>query len=169
MTKASAGIPHTVSPEHAILLARSFEQVRPVCVEAAALFYDKLFEIDPGTRALFKSDLTLQGAKLIAVLERVIRWIRWPGLFHAQLRGLGVRHAAYGVKAEHYASVGTALVWTLEQALGDEFTPQVKDAWVSAYTLICEAMMETPHDGPRREHHEGNYTTRKEPLSNAAA
>ena len=48
----------------------------------------------------------------------------------------------YGVAAEHYASVGAALIWTLEQGLGDDFTPETRDAWIAAYTLLSGVMID---------------------------
>ncbi len=56
------------------------------------------------------------------------------------VRQLGARHASYGVRTEHYATVGAALLWTLEQGLGAKFTPEVREAWAAAYDLLSEVM-----------------------------
>ena len=56
------------------------------------------------------------------------------------VRQLGARHANYGVRDEHYATVGSALLWTLEQGLGDKFTPAVHDAWLTVYELLAGVM-----------------------------
>ena len=55
---------------------------------------------------------------------------------------LGKRHASYGVRPEHYEPVGAALLWTLEQGLGPDFTPPVKEAWTSAYLLLSGVMQD---------------------------
>jgi nitric oxide dioxygenase len=55
---------------------------------------------------------------------------------------LGIRHAGYGVKEEHYAAVAAALLWTLEEGLGADFTPEVKDAWTAAYTVLATTMQQ---------------------------
>ena len=56
------------------------------------------------------------------------------------MQDLGRRHAGYRVTAEHYQPVGQALIWTLEQGLGDAFTPAVKSAWLEAYTTLTGVM-----------------------------
>ena len=53
---------------------------------------------------------------------------------------LGARHVRYGVRHEHFDVVGEALLWTLEQGLGERFTPAVRDAWVAAWDVIAGAM-----------------------------
>lgn len=53
---------------------------------------------------------------------------------------LGRNHVGYGVVPEHYDTVGAALVWTLEQGLGEAFTPEVKEAWIAVYTLLASVM-----------------------------
>jgi hemoglobin-like flavoprotein len=53
---------------------------------------------------------------------------------------LGRRHVAYGVTDEHYASVGSALLWTLERGLGADFTPEVKEAWTTVYGVLADTM-----------------------------
>ena len=63
------------------------------------------------------------------------------------VRALGARHVGYGVRAEHYAVVGTALLWTLEQGLGAAFTPAVRDAWAAAYRALAGVMVDAAY-GP---------------------
>ena len=58
----------------------------------------------------------------------------------AAVRNLGRRHVFYGVTQEHYSSVGRALIWTLEQGLGADFTPEVKEAWTTVYGLLADTM-----------------------------
>ena len=58
------------------------------------------------------------------------------------VRELARRHVGYGVTAAHYAPVGAALLWTLEQGLGEAFTDEVHDAWAAAYGLLSAAMIE---------------------------
>jgi hemoglobin-like flavoprotein len=58
---------------------------------------------------------------------------------------LGKRHVAYGVKPEDYDSVGAALLWTLEQGLGDDFTPDTKEAWATVYGLVATTMKDAAY------------------------
>jgi hemoglobin-like flavoprotein len=54
---------------------------------------------------------------------------------------LGARHVRYGVRPEHFDVVGAALLWTLEQGLGNRFTPEVREAWTAAFGVITVAML----------------------------
>ena len=56
------------------------------------------------------------------------------------VQDLGRRHVGYGVTADQYEPVGEALLWTLEKGLGPAFTPQVNEAWTSAYTTLASVM-----------------------------
>lgn len=107
---------------------------------AARLFYGRLFALDPSLRRMFRGDMDEQGRKLMATLSFVVDKLgRLPELLPA-VQSLGRRHAAYGVRDEHYAEVATALLWTLEQALGEAFTPAVRAAWAEAYDTLAGAM-----------------------------
>jgi len=105
------------------------------------LFYGRLFEIAPEVRRMFPDDLAEQKNKLMAMLGTVVAsLIRLDQLLPA-VRALGQRHADYGVTAAHFEPVGAALLWTLEQGLGDDFTPEVKDAWTAVYTVLSSLMI----------------------------
>jgi nitric oxide dioxygenase len=115
----------------------------PIADTAATLFYDRLFEIDPSTRPLFQSaDMPAQRKKLVQALAFVVGSIDQLGAVVPALADLGRRHVHYGVADQHYASVGAALLWTLEQGLGERWSPEVRDAWGAAYQLIAEVMCE---------------------------
>lgn len=130
-----------MTPDQIASVRDSFGKVAPIADQAAALFYGRLFEIAPETRALFKSDMAEQGRKLMATLAVVVRGLDdLPALMPAVSK-LAERHAGYGVGAAHYAPVGAALLWTLEQGLGEGFTPAVKDAWTTAYGTLSGAMI----------------------------
>ena len=107
----------------------------------ATLFYARLFEIDPDLRRLFKSDLGDQGQRLLAMLGQAVALLDRPERLLPVLRQLGARHQGYGVQASHYATVGSALLWTLDQGLGEKFTPEVREAWTQAYTLLSDVML----------------------------
>lgn len=131
-----------MTPEQIALLRASFDKVRPISEAAATLFYGRLFEIAPEVRPLFKGDISEQGRKLMATLAVVVNGIDdLPRLLPA-VQALGARHAGYGVTAEHFAPVGAALIWTLEQGLGDAFTADVRDAWLEAYGVLSAVMIE---------------------------
>lgn len=124
------------------LVQSTFKLVLPIKDVAADLFYNRLFEIEPSTRALFKGDIKEQGNKLMAALGVVVAGLTAIETIIPTVQDMAVRHVDYGVQDEHYAKVGEALIWTLEQGLGDAFTPDVKDAWLAAYTTLAGVMIE---------------------------
>jgi len=130
-----------MTPEQIALVRESFAKVVPIREQAAALFYDRLFAIDPSTRPLFRGDMRSQGAKLMAAIGAVVKSLDRLETMLDDLRALARRHDRYGVREAHYASVGAALLWTLEQGLGADFTPQVREAWATAYGLLRSAMI----------------------------
>jgi hemoglobin-like flavoprotein len=129
-----------MTPDQVKLVQESFAKVAPIADKAADLFYDRLFVIAPETRALFPEDLTSQKKKLMAMLTTAVTNLHQAERIMPAVEELGRRHAGYGVAAAHYRPVGAALLWTLEQGLGPEFTPSVKDAWTATYVTISHAM-----------------------------
>lgn len=124
---------------------KSFSQVVPIADQAAALFYGRLFEIAPQLRPMFKTDLSEQGAKLMATLGMVVNGLKKPETILPAARILAVRHLDYGVEADHYPAVGEALLWTLDQGLGDAFTAEVEVAWLAAYGLVSGVMIDAAY------------------------
>lgn len=122
------------------LVQQTWKQVDPIREQAAALFYGRLFELAPSLRPLFKGDMAEQGRKLMNMLATAAMGIDRLDSIVGEVQALGRRHVAYGVQDAHYDTVGAALLWTLEQGLGDAFTPQVKAAWAEAYTLLADTM-----------------------------
>jgi len=133
-----------MSPQEKALVKETWLKLTPIADPAARLFYDRLFEIDETTRPLFETtDLGEQRQKLIHALAVVVQ-----GLDHLEdlvptLAGLGRRHVQYGVTDSHYESVGAALLWTLEQGLGSEWTSEANAAWSRAYLLLTGVMRES--------------------------
>lgn len=122
------------------LVQSSFALVAPIAETAAQLFYKRLFELDPSLRQLFRGDIEEQGRKLMQMLSVAVRGLDDPASLLPAVRALGARHEQYGVRAQDYATVGAALIWTLERGLGAAFTPEVEKAWVTVYTLVAETM-----------------------------
>ena len=127
-------------PEQVLLVQTTFEQVAPVADAVATIFYKRLFELDPSLRVMFRGDMTGQGKKLMATLALVVRGLSTPERIIPAVQQLGARHANYGVRDEDYDTVGAALLWTLAQGLGEQFTPDVEAAWAAAYGLLAGLM-----------------------------
>lgn len=128
--------------EDILLVQLSWRKVLPNRNAAAELFYLKLFNLDPGLRLLFTGDVEQQGAKFLQMITAAVRGLDRLDALLPVVRELGTRHAAYGVRDEHYGTVGMALLWTLEQALRDDFTPEVKSAWIKTYGVLSQTMRE---------------------------
>lgn len=122
------------------LVKTSFEKIKPQSDEAAALFYSRLFETTPTVKPLFKSNMQEQRRKLMQMLEAAVNGLDQLEAITPAVQDLGKRHIAYGTLFEHYDSVGAALLWALEQSLGTDFTPEVKQAWSDVYTLLASVM-----------------------------
>lgn len=134
-----------MTPEQIHLVKSSFQKVLPISETAADLFYAKLFELDPSLRPLFRGDIKEQGRKLMDMLDALVRGLDKLQTILGAVQKLGERHVAYGVQNKHYETVGTALLWTLEQGLGKDFTAETKQAWVETYNLVASAMQDAAH------------------------
>ena len=130
-----------MTPEQVTLVQQSFSKVAPIADQAAVLFYDRLFEVAPEVKPMFPSDMTEQRKKLMTTLAVVVNGLTTLEAVLPAASGLAKKHVNYGVKADHYAPVGAALLWTLEQGLGPDWTPPVKQAWTEAYTTLSQYMI----------------------------
>ncbi len=130
-----------MTPEQVSLIQASFAKVAPISEQAAAMFYGRLFEIAPEVKPLFRADMAEQGRKLMATLAVVVNGLTNLQSILPAASALATRHVGYGVKAEHYAPVGAALLWTLERGLGAAWTPQLAEAWTAVYTTLSGYMI----------------------------
>jgi len=123
------------------LVQTTWKQVVPIADTAAGLFYDRLFELDPGLRPMFEAaDMASQRKKLIQALALVVNGLDDPDTVIPRVEELGRRHVDYGVEDRHYDTVGAALLWTLEQGLGERWSDAARDAWSGAYGLVSGVM-----------------------------
>lgn len=130
-----------MTPEQTRIVRETWSQVAPIADQASQLFYDRLFEIDPSTKPLFRADgLAEQRRKLMQTLDQLVRGLDRLDDLVPVIQDLGRRHVAYGVRDAHYDSVGAALLWTLERGLGTDWTDEAKGAWTEVYTLTADVM-----------------------------
>jgi hemoglobin-like flavoprotein len=131
-----------MTPSQVELIRASWTAVEPIQDVAATLFYDRLFELDPSLRRLFRrTDMAQQKKILMQTLTVVVKSLDRLDQLVPAIEALGRRHAGYGVRETHYDTVGEALLWTLGQGLGDGFTPELRDAWTEAYTTLASVMI----------------------------
>ena len=129
-----------MTPEQVILIKNSWGKVLPISETAAGLFYGKLFELDAELKPLFKGDIKEQGTKLMKMLNTVVNSLDKLDTIVPAVQNLGASHVKYGVKDQHYDTVAAALLWTLAEGLGEDFTDEVKDAWTTAYIILATTM-----------------------------
>ncbi|ELP35288.1 globin family protein [Rhodopirellula baltica] len=131
-----------MTPEQVTLVKESWEKVKPISEQAAELFYGRLFTLDPSLRSLFKGDMSEQGKKLMSTITLAVTSLDRLETILPTVQALGRKHAVeYEVPDSSYATVGEALIWTLGQGLGDDFTEDVKEAWLLTYTTLSGAML----------------------------
>ena len=123
------------------LVQRSWADVLPFSRQAGLMFYDKLFQVAPGVRHLFKEDISEQANKLVTILGYVVSKLRHMEELLPEVQKLGRRHNGYGAEPAHYEVVGQCLVATLKEGLGDAWTPEVQDAWITAYNTLKNVMI----------------------------
>lgn len=139
----------TMTPTQIQLVRQTWTRLLPIQREAGNVFYDRLFTLDPDIRRLFKRDIAAQGAMLMAALNGVVMSLDRMERVLPMARELAIRHVAWGVEERHYDTVGEALLWTLAQALADEFTPPVREAWGAAYGALADVMKAAAYPGSR--------------------
>lgn len=129
-----------MTPEKIKLVQDSFKKVAPIAPQAADIFYERIFEVAPELRPMFPDDMSNQKDKLMGMLGTAVTNLHQVETIIPAVQELGRKHVNYGVKDEHYKPVGDALIYTLEKGLGDDFTPEVKTAWVDTYTTLQNVM-----------------------------
>jgi hemoglobin-like flavoprotein len=129
------------------LVQETFATVATIADDAAALFYRRLFEIDPSLQQMFRGNMAEQRKKLMQMLTAAVKGLDHPDQLIPAVQGLGRRHAIYGVTDKHYETVGAALLWTLQKALGNAFTPEAREAWTTVYGLLATTMKDAAREG----------------------
>jgi nitric oxide dioxygenase len=130
-----------ITSEQVALVQSSFQKVLPIADVAGELLYGRIFALAPETRALFADDIRPQAKRLMAAVKLAVDGLDRLEEVAPYLVKLGGRHLRYGVRPEHFDVGGDALLWTLEQGLGDAFTPDVREAWAAAWNIVAGAML----------------------------
>jgi hemoglobin-like flavoprotein len=129
-------------PQQIELLRESFMHVLFAQEEAATVFYDRLFALEPETRTLFRDDLASQGRLLIGAIAKIITGLSRPIDMLPELHALAIRHVGYGVKEAHYAAVGSALLEMVAEKGGGKIDAATETAWCDAYAFVAGTMIE---------------------------
>ena len=129
-----------MTPEQVQIVKLTFAQAMSNKDKVGRMFYDRLFAVAPETKPLFKGDIDAQSRKLMDTLALAIGMLRDMPTLVTTLQALAKRHVAYGVRDEHYDTVGEVLLWTLEKGLGQAFTPDARTAWTTLYGTVAKTM-----------------------------
>lgn len=123
-------------------IRKSFRLLEGRTELVAILFYNRLFRIDPSLRRLFRGDMTEQGKKLMSAMSVLNASLdRFPTL-RPTLQHMGKRQAEYGVCPQHYHTVATALLQTLEEFAGPQFGQELRRAWTKLLVLVADEMLQ---------------------------
>ena len=130
-------------PDTVYLVQKSFERLSGQVMDFGARFYGLLFEANPELRQHFKHDLTVQTKMLMSMLSSLVKGLNRLPEIEGGLRELGKRHSRdYKTARMDYDKVARALLKTLEEFLGDEFTPEIHQAWAAVYGRVVAVMIE---------------------------
>jgi hemoglobin-like flavoprotein len=139
-----------MTPEQVRLITEAWNSVASIADRAVEQFYNRLFEIDPTTRPLFRAtNMPDQRRKVVQALSLAVQSAGDLAALTPVLQQLGRGHHGYGVTAEHYKSVGAALLWTLQHGLGPQWTPAMAAAWTELYGHIAAVMLRAADEMPR--------------------
>jgi hemoglobin-like flavoprotein len=129
-----------MTPDQIALVQATYDKIAPIQVTTGALFYRRLFELNPELRQLFHSDIMIQSRKLMEMLALIVENLSQFDQMLPRVQMLGRGHVGYGARTEHYDTVGMALVWAIRQGLEEQFTLVDEQAWMAAYTMLANAM-----------------------------
>jgi hemoglobin-like flavoprotein len=129
-----------MTPDQIALVQATYDKLAPIHVTAGALFYRRLFELNPELRQLFHTDIITQSRKLMDMIALVVENLSQFDRMLPRIQLLGRAHIGYGACEEHYDMVGAALLWAIRQGLEEQFTPADEQAWMAAYTMLADAM-----------------------------
>ena len=124
-----------------VLIQDSWKLVTPIANTAGQIFYKRLFDQTPTLRSLFRGDLSEQIKKLMTMLTVIVNGLTRLEQIVPAAQKLAVKHIDYGVRIEYYDAVGSALLWTLEQGLGEAWNQELAEAWAEAYGTLSGVMI----------------------------
>ncbi len=140
-----------LDPRTKDITQRAIARVTPFADALGLMFYARLFELDPALRVLFKTDLQDQAHALITMLQLCIEGLDERADLQQTLKNLGARHLWYGAKPRHYATVHSALMWTMREGLGDDWDAETEAALQTVFQLFIDEMQRVEITGEQRE------------------
>lgn len=124
------------------IIRSDFKEMAPDFKVIIIKFYERLFEVNPEYRKIFKNDIDAQANKFIHMLGLGVRGLDNEAELAPALKFLGKNHRSYGVSEEDYPVVRDALLYSFRNYLGDRFTPESEESWKEFYDHISGIMIE---------------------------
>ena len=122
------------------LVQHTFAKIEPIAQDVGEMFYNRLFEMDPSLQPLFKGDMRQQAKMMMTAIGMAVKSLNAPDSVIPDIQQIGHRHISYGAMPTDFDKFGAALLWSLEQTLGPDFTPPVKEAWIETFQFIVKGM-----------------------------
>ncbi|GAB4485711.1 MAG: hypothetical protein OHK0045_03590 [Raineya sp.] len=131
-----------MTEEQKSLVKQSFPKVLASTLSSTQVLYEKLFELAPESKDLFKNtSLDRQSQMLIAAIGRIVKSIdKWETV-KPDLEAIASRHINYGLSPEHFAFFGQALIHMLQTSLKESWSKELEDAWKAVYQNVSEVMI----------------------------
>lgn len=129
-----------MTEEQIRLVRDSFDQAVARREDLAEFFYACLFDLSPGMKSLFKGDIASQAQSFMEMIAVVVNGMTTKQAISPALEMLGTSHRGIDIETAHYAPFGQALIWSLAQTLGSQFTPETRQAWEDWYELVAQTM-----------------------------
>lgn len=123
------------------LLKESWTLVEERQDKVAGYFHARMFLSDPTLRTLFPVQMAGRRNRLLEAIVAAVQTIDDPENFDEYLRSLGRDHRKYHARAEHYETMGTALLAALRETAGPQWTVEYDQAWRDTYRVISERML----------------------------
>lgn len=125
------------------LVQESYQQVLALQgTKLTEAFYERLFRMFPEMKMAFRAtDMERQHRMLFDAIAMVVESLHSPESLQDPLADLGKLHARRFVRPEYYARFGKALVETLGEFMGDQWTPALEEAWSELYADTVSLMI----------------------------
>ena len=94
-------------------------------------FYERMFRENPEVQSFFNPAHQKTGGQqraLAAAICAYAKHIENPGVLASAVELIAHKHASLGIQAQHYPIVGSNLLSSIKEVLGDAATPDVIDA-----------------------------------------
>ncbi|WP_167854880.1 globin domain-containing protein [Mangrovimicrobium sediminis] len=127
------------------MIADTWALLAPAADQFTALFYERIQKLDPKLRRHFPED-SEQSRQMASLLDTIIATLDLMDNLRPALQAMGARYAELGMTERDYHTTRSALLWTLEQALGQRFADAEREAWGCAFDTLASVMLQSARE-----------------------